>query len=398
MFIFDKRVFGMRFFIIKPVLGSIVYLFLLFLILQGVLRGVLRAEIPYMIDSVYRTNPEIVSETLPIRVGETAIPYDFPHEPQIIERRILSTRIISPSETVLPAAAVSPPANSKIKTIDDQPLLPFNQTEYQTEYQTKHPIENQNQIEHQAEHQTQYPTEHQTEYQTEQPFRAITFPLSDEPKPNPEPDRITNLKPTQPLPNQPYPHKEQKPKQTPPVPPVAPVVLGQSSDFAGEVDRAFNEPLPSPKGLADASAIDPKLYENPADNNAGLETPEPLDPSTLTAENNSTVIPKEPTQESKLNNGKQANGVNGVLLLVTIVSVSMLIYAVVIAFDYHQRWIQSLTTQNNRFSALPDMPDTGFSGDDTDMDADFSGNIPLYNNSNSGLPAGLSRFRSESPY
>ncbi|MDR1142453.1 MAG: hypothetical protein LBL62_12230, partial [Planctomycetaceae bacterium] len=88
------------------------------------------------------------------------------------------------------------------------------------------------------------------------------------------------------------------------------------------------------------------------------------------------------------------NGVNGILLLATIISVAMLIYAIVIAFDYHQRWIQSLTAQNNRFSGLSD---SGFSGDDMDMDADFSGNIPLYSG-NSNIPAGMSSFRSESQY
>ncbi|MDR2762718.1 MAG: hypothetical protein LBB88_08975, partial [Planctomycetaceae bacterium] len=41
--------------------------------------------------------------------------------------------------------------------------------------------------------------------------------------------------------------------------------------------------------------------------------------------------------------------VNGWLLVATIVSIAALVYVAIIAFDYHQRWIQSLTAQNDRY-------------------------------------------------
>ncbi|MDR2440134.1 MAG: PT domain-containing protein [Planctomycetaceae bacterium] len=427
----------MKFFLIKPFLGSVVFLFL-------ILSGVLETEISYGIDSIYqtsyRTSPEIISETVPIRVGETAISYDFPYEPQIIKRQIISTRIISP------------PANSEIKTINDKPLLPLRQMERterkenivekiekkenQVLPEETNPVLNNwdeiksseisvldsktsiEPIERTSEKPIEKPIEEPTgepvgkptgepagkptgelvgkptgelagesigefagESTGEKPFLGITFPLLTE-----EPDRITTLKPAQPLQNE--------PNNTPkPTPPVSQTVLGQSSSFASDLEKALDEPLPSPKGLVDVSVIDPKLFESAAEHE-NKKTPEQNTASTPTTENNSTVISKEPSEENKLKNEKQVNGINGILLLVTIVSVTMLIYAVVIAFDYHQRWIQSLTTQNNRFAGISD---SGFSGNEMDMDADFSGNIPLYNG-NSNIPAGLSHFRSESQY
>ncbi|MDR2756765.1 MAG: hypothetical protein LBC20_13765 [Planctomycetaceae bacterium] len=340
----------MRFFLIKPVLGSIVFLCLM-------LFGVWEVGISYGVDSIaqtsYQTSPEIISETVPIRVGETVLSYDFPYEPQIIKRQIISTRI------------VSPPAISEIKTINDKPLLPLRQTEKKEETTEKIEKKENNVL------------------PEEKPFQEITFPPLSNEEEKEEPDRIINLKPTQPLQNEP----NNIPKQTPSV---SSTVLGQSSSFAREVEK-LEEPLLSPRGLVDASAIDPKLYENTAENK---ETSEQNKELMSTTENNSTAISKEPSEENKSKNEKQNNRINGILLLVTIVSVTMLIYAVVIAFDYHQRWIQSLTTQNNRFSGISD---SGFSGEEMDMDADFSGNIPLYNG-NSNIPAGLSHFRSESPY
>ncbi|MDR2115302.1 MAG: hypothetical protein LBP87_02865 [Planctomycetaceae bacterium] len=368
----------MKFFLTQPVLGYFVFLFL-------ISSGVWGTEISRGIDSVYRTNSEIISETVPIRVGETVVSYDFPYEPQIIERRIISTRIISP------------PVNSEIKTIIDKPLIDKSLIDkpllplHQAEKIGTEKIGNSEKL---------LDSKISMETAGEKPFQEITFPLQK------EPDHITTLKPTQkPIqtlqskpknePNNKQNNNElnieqnNEPKQTPPV---FSTVLGQSSSFASEVDKALNEPLPFPKGQVDASAIDPKLYENTAESTAENKEMPDTNESTSATENNSTVISKEISEKNKSKNEKQANGINGILLLVTIVSVAMLIYAIVIAFDYHQRWIQSLTTQNNRFSGLSD---SVFSGDE--MDADFSGNIPLYHG-NSNIPTGLSHFRSESQY
>jgi hypothetical protein len=367
----------MRFFFIKPVLSSIIIFFFL------MLSGILRAEPFYWADSVYQTNPVIVSETVPIRIAETAVAFDFPYEPQIIEQRIISTRI------------VSPPTTSEIKTIEDNPLLPLRQTEkkenpilpekkQEEKKETKKPVPNHsdNSAKTESSEISTVVSESSTDTvgtigeKGEKLFPEITFPLPE------ESERTTALKP--PLPYEP--NMEQKQVLSAPA-----TIRGQSSGFAKIENVLSDEPLPSPKGSADASAIDPKLYENTAGNKESLEE---NNPSTSTAENDSTAVIKAMAESSEHRNKKQTNGVNGILLLATIVSVAMLIYAIVIAFDYHQRWIQSLTAQNNRFSSFPD---SGFSGDDADMDADFSGNIPLYNG-NSNIPAGISSFRSESQY
>jgi hypothetical protein len=362
----------MRFFFTKPVLGNVVFFFL-------ISSGILGAEPSYWVDSVYQTNPVIVSETVPIRVVETAIPYDFPYEPQIIEQRIISTRI------------VSPPTTPEIKTTEEKILLPLRQTEKKEnpivleekpEEKKPVPVSNNSDKKEISELST-VASETSTETVGEKPFPGITFPLPE------ESERTTALKPPQPHEPNDEPKKEQKQ-----VPPVSTTILGQSSGFANEIETVLNEPPLFPKGLADASAIDPKLIDDTAGNK---ETPEKNNLSTSIAEHGSTAVVKHPAEQREFKNKKQTNGVNGILLLATIISVAMLIYAIVIAFDYHQRWIQSLTAQNNRFSGLSD---SGFSGDDMDMDADFSGNIPLYSgNSNiSAGSAGMSSFRSELQY
>jgi hypothetical protein len=163
--------------------------------------------------------------------------------------------------------------------------------------------------------------------------------------------------------------------------------LGQSSGNARAVEEALSEPAPYPQGLADASMIDPKLVydDNPA---ASSEMTEKINISPTATGTNPPIVATDKTERVKPKSEKGVNGINGILLLATIVSMMMLIYTVVIAFDYHQRWMQSLTAQNNRFSGLPD--------DEPELDADFSGKIPLYGGTSNGL--GLSTFRSESQY
>ncbi|MDR0335474.1 MAG: hypothetical protein LBI18_00105 [Planctomycetaceae bacterium] len=355
----------MRTFFTKPILGIFLFLFL-------ISSGIFGAEPSYWVDSVYQTNPIIVSETVPIRVSETAVSYDFPHEPQIIEQRILSTRIVSTSE---------PP---KIKNLNEKPLLPLHQTAKKELPKTTESTENLTVI-----------SETSPETTREKPFPEITFPLLEDLQQKElqqtatqknttqtTPTQTTALKPPQPLPD--------KPNVEPQVPPMTPIILGQSSSTANNVEQELAEPLPTPRGLVDTSAIDPRLFGNTAENQ---EISEKNNPSTSTTENNSTTNSKNSSEENQTQNGKQTNRVNGILLLATIISIAMLIYAVVIAFDYHQRWIQSLTAQNNRFSGSSD---SGFVGDDLDMDADFSENIPLYHGNS--MSVGVPHFRSESSY
>ncbi|MDR0610159.1 MAG: hypothetical protein LBG58_08625 [Planctomycetaceae bacterium] len=393
------RIFFIDF--IKPVwggiLGSIVFSVLISADLIS--AGVLGAEPVYRVNSGYWTEPAVVSETVPIRVDETAISYDFPYEPQIIERRILSTRIISP--------ATDSPTNSEIKTINYKPLSPLRQIEEQGEKIEKNekkvlpeekpeenrPIHNNSDQTESSESSESFessessefpkfpaasmvasetPTE-TTETELEKPFSKITFPsLLQE-----ESERISVQKPLQPPP-------QSEPKQTFPVPPI---IRGQLSGIAGELEKVLEERPAHPQGTANVS-IDPELLGN---NTAGIgETSEKNNSSTLATGNDSTAASNDHSEENKSKNEKNpAHSVNGVLLLATIVSIAMLIYTVVIAFDYHQRWMQSLTAQNRRFSGLSD--------DEMDMDVDLSGNnSPVYSG-NANIPA-LSRFRSESQY
>ncbi|MDR1964834.1 MAG: hypothetical protein LBQ50_13760, partial [Planctomycetaceae bacterium] len=108
----------MRFFFIKPVLGSF-----LFLLSFSVSTGVTET---FYADG---TNAVIVSEPIPNRAD--VLSYDLPGEPQIIERRILSTRIISPpvhSETV---------EMKELKTTTEQPLFPLRQEQKNTMEKTE---------------------------------------------------------------------------------------------------------------------------------------------------------------------------------------------------------------------------------------------------------------------
>ncbi|MDR0705644.1 MAG: hypothetical protein LBF88_11730 [Planctomycetaceae bacterium] len=368
------------FIFIKPVwdciLGSIIFLVL-------ISADVLGAEPVYRVHSVYWTEPAVISETVPIRVDEAAISYDFPYEPQIIERRILSTKIVSPATDSLTS-------NSEIKIINKKPLSPLRQLEEQSEKKEqktlpeKKPEEkifvpnhsDQTKLSESSEGSTSSATPtvtsetitETTETVVEEPFPTITFPPLPE-----ESEQILVQKPPQPSQNE--------PKQTSPV---SSTIRGQSSGIAGETEKILEEPLPYPQGRADISTIDPKLLD---DNTAvNGQTPEQNNTSTSATGNDSITTSQDKSDDNKSKNENQS-GVNGILLLATIISIAMLIYTVVIAFDYHQRWMQSLTAQNRHFSSL---------SDDTDMEVDLSDNLPLYNG-NANIPS-LSHFRSESQY
>jgi hypothetical protein len=358
---FTIGVFEMRFFIIfmKLVLGSFLGNIMFLALISA---DVVRAEPVYRGNSDYWTEPVIISETVPIRVDEMAMPYDFPYEPQIIERRIISTRIVSPTTN-------TSTSNSEIKTVNNKPLSPLRSTEEPVEKSEKKVLP-------EAKPKTELSessgiskdsvtstvvSEPSTEMVVEEPpFSEITFPPVQK-----ESEQISVQKMPQPEPERPAPVS-------------SPTIRGQSSGIASETKEILEERPAHPQGLADISTIDSKLI---AENEETLEN---NNTPTQITENNSAAI----SEENKHKNENQANGVNGVLLLATIISLAMLIYAVIIAFDYHQRWMQSLTTQNRRFSSLTD--------DEMDMEVDLSGTIPLY--SGHANVQALSRFQSESQY
>ncbi len=131
--------------------------------------------------------------------------------------------------------------------------------------------------------------------------------------------------------------------ETPTVP--RSTLRGQSPAFKDALDEAMSTKPPLPQGLiGDPSAIPDKLVESP--NTAG-----------------ESLIPLDPVKQSNADPAaaelKTKQLTNGVLLLVTVITLGLLVYSITIAWDYRQRWMQTLTTQNNSFTPTFDDPALG---------------------------------------
>ncbi|MDR0522210.1 MAG: hypothetical protein LBH00_10205 [Planctomycetaceae bacterium] len=128
------------------------------------------------------------------------------------------------------------------------------------------------------------------------------------------------------------------PKKNPPLPPET---IRAQSPPVNELEEILKTPLPHAKGVIEAGMIEPKLVENPvlAESNGDFFTsssvpnnvPAPLPPAQTAAE----------TKPDPL--------MHGVLLVSTVITTIALIYMVFVAYDYRQRWVQSLTAQNDRY-------------------------------------------------
>ncbi|MDR2344804.1 MAG: pentapeptide repeat-containing protein [Planctomycetaceae bacterium] len=66
-----------------------------------------------------------------------------------------------------------------------------------------------------------------------------------------------------------------------------------------------------------------------------------------------------PLNSQIINRNDLASVVNGWLLVATIISIAALVYVVIIAADYHQRWMQTLTAQNDRYISADDYTNNG---------------------------------------
>ena len=162
--------------------------------------------------------------------------------------------------------------------------------------------------------------------------------------------------------------------ETPSVPP-APLHLGQSG-YRNPTEEALAEPPGYPEGPVDMNEIDPKLVD-PA-----VIIPPPIDLIDGVSHKN----PMKPAP-SKTVAGKD-QWVSGALLLTTIIATMVACYAIILAFEFRQRWMQTVTEQNNRFS----MPFDGgtLSGSVYLDDLDAYGGSSLYGSSSEG--AGLGRY------
>jgi hypothetical protein len=343
--------------------------------------------------------PVVESEIVPIRIDSVPISYDNPvvSEPKVIERRILSTRVISPVLFVQPLVQESVQVSEMTPAITlterwNEPLEPLRlETMGQKTILNQVPPENKVDLkkENNFDASTDASTITRTEPVKEELFSKITFPTNEE-----ESNRTIVLKPPleevlptvqQKKTTQSEMSASKKSEQKPPPPTFSSnlTILGQSpSSIANAVDDVLKEPAPFPKGTVDRAIIDPKLFENPAS-----DTLSGNDISAAAGINATTVTSKaEEKQESK-----KDKWANGSLLLVTIVSIMMLIYAVVMALDYRQRWMQSLLAQNNRFiGAFEDETGLGLS-EDSEL---YGGGGSLQYNTGSDV-LGLRRFGSE---
>lgn len=141
------------------------------------------------------------------------------------------------------------------------------------------------------------------------------------------------------------PEEPEKPKKTLP-PPLPTTMLGQvNTGHSGELDEIMSQRPPLPEGPVDPGILSEKLVIDPASSTG---------PSSLILEKEppGDLSPKDEKAEKEVKNaaGIGGAGVNGTLWIVTIASMMMTIYVMIIAYDYYQRWIQSLTAQNRRFA------------------------------------------------
>ncbi|MDR1483929.1 MAG: hypothetical protein LBT09_03800 [Planctomycetaceae bacterium] len=138
------------------------------------------------------------------------------------------------------------------------------------------------------------------------------------------------------------------------------IVLAQSA-----ADPLASRPEPPQGRTVDLSAIPSALLNDPKTTNTNTNINPPANPQQTTnhahtqnhfgdQQKDKTKNPP-PTDEKFLNKNDLASVVNGWLLVATIVSVAALVYVAIIAVDYHQRWIQTLTAQNDRYFATDDL-------------------------------------------
>ncbi len=137
-------------------------------------------------------------------------------------------------------------------------------------------------------------------------------------------------------------------------------VRGQAPSYS-PLDDIGSRP-PNPQGvIADPSALPEKLTESPKPDPA-LAMDSLFDNPPITTPG-TVARPPQPL--------KAQQWTNSILLITTLGALGALIYALAMAFDYHSRWMQSLTTQNNRLSFTFDGAAEGLAPtEDTDLYVD----------------------------
>jgi hypothetical protein len=131
-----------------------------------------------------------------------------------------------------------------------------------------------------------------------------------------------------------------------------------------------NDPLAGrpepPQGSAPISSIPSTLLNDSQNTDTTNTTSTPtIYPPNNTNTNQIQNTNNEPTNNTTKNptatekpiivNNDLASVVNGWLLVITIISVAALVYVAIIAVDYHQRWMQILTAQNDHYFTPQDI-------------------------------------------
>lgn len=124
---------------------------------------------------------------------------------------------------------------------------------------------------------------------------------------------------------------------------------GQSANISSSLQDIFTSPPPLPQGQVNPGVIPETLLDSKEvtedDVASVLAGADELSPKKPTIESGKTE--KKPTPAPILAGEAKTNGT---LLIATIMSIVSLVFMIVIAIDYYQRWLQSLTSMNNRFS------------------------------------------------
>ena len=135
------------------------------------------------------------------------------------------------------------------------------------------------------------------------------------------------------------------------LPPVAEtsaeIVRGQSagSTLRESLDGVLSTPPPLPGGAVGAGTIESKLIDRVAGTDSELDLTGiavPDIPST-------TALPKQPSGTKSPDAASADPLGSGVLIVAMIITTLGLIYMAFIAYDYRQRWVHSLTVQNDRY-------------------------------------------------
>ena len=122
------------------------------------------------------------------------------------------------------------------------------------------------------------------------------------------------------------------------VPP--PTIVRGQQGTEGVADILDNPP-PLPRGAVEADAIDPKLIDSTSSLDSDLDAL-----AGLIVSNN----PQTTTSPGQTPDTVSTDPVgNAILVLVTIFTTLGLLYMAFLAYDYHQRWIHSMTAQNDRY-------------------------------------------------